>query len=86
MFSTSSGVRRFKIQLICDIEVRADRLRVVVDDNRLIAFFCKGPGAVYGTEVKLDTLADTDRTGTKHQNFLLSACLHRLIFTVRIQE
>ena len=73
--------QRFKIQLICDIEVRADRLRVVVYDNCLIAFFCKRPGAVYGTEVKLDTLTDTDRAGTKHKHFLLSACLHRLIFT-----
>ena len=37
---------------------------------------------MYGTEVKLDTLADTDRTGAKYQNFFLLMFLLYLADTV----
>ena len=73
--------QRFKIQLIRNIKVCADSLRIVIDDDRLIAFFGKSPGTVYGTEVKLDSLADPDRSGTKDQHLLLSCGLFHLIFT-----
>ena len=66
--------QRLEIQFVCDIEVCTYCFRVVVDDNCLIAFFCKCPCTVYGTEVKLDTLTDTDRAGTKYQDFLLIRC------------
>ena len=53
--------QRLKIQFVCNIKVCADCLRVVVNDDRLITFLGKSPGTVYGTKVKLNTLADTDR-------------------------
>ena len=34
---------------------------------------------MYRTEVKLDSLSNTDRTGTKNQDFLSSFCLFSLI-------
>ena len=71
--------QRLKIQLICDIEIGTYRLRVIIDDDGLIALLRKGPGAVYGTEIKLDTLADPDRAGTKHKHLLLATRLDRLI-------
>ena len=55
--------QRLKIQLICNIKICTYRLRVIVDDDRLISLFCKGPGTVHRTEIKLDPLADADRTG-----------------------
>ena len=54
--------QRLEIQLVCNIKVCADSLRIVVDNNCLVAFFFKSPGTVYRAEVKLNTLADTDRT------------------------
>ena len=52
---------------------------VVVDDNRLPAFLCECPCTMYGTEVELDTLSDTDRTGSENENLLLWLCLNSLI-------
>ena len=63
--------QRLKIQLISNIKVCTYCLRVVIYDDRLISFFCKCPCTVYRTEVKLDSLSDTDRTGSKDKNFLL---------------
>ena len=53
--------QRLKVKLVGNIKVRRYRLRVVVDDNRLPALLGKRPGTVYGAEVELDTLSDTDR-------------------------
>ena len=36
---------------------------------------------MYGTEVELDTLSDTDRAGSKNEDLLLWLCLNRLILT-----
>ena len=47
----------FKIQLIRNIEVGADRLRVVVDNHGLIAFPGKRPGGMYGAVIELDALS-----------------------------
>ena len=55
--------QRLKIQLIRNIKVRTYGFRVIVDNDGLIAFFAECPGAVYGTEVELDSLSDTDGTG-----------------------
>ena len=68
-----------EVMSICNIKVRTYCFRVVIDDNRLIPFFGKGPGTVYGTEIKLDSLADTDRAGTEDKNFLPVSCLFHLI-------
>ena len=64
--------QRLEIQFICDIEVGADGLRVVVDDDGLIALFLECPGTMYGAEVKLDTLSDTDRPEPRTRTFFLS--------------
>ena len=72
-----------KVQLIRNVKVCADCLRIIVDDDRLISFLCESPGTVYGTEVKLDSLSDTDRSGTKNKYFLFIFCRHSLIFRIR---
>ena len=36
---------------------------------------------MYRTEVKFDSLSDSDRSGTKYQNFLLAAGLFHFILT-----
>ena len=38
---------------------------------------------MYGAIVELDPLSDTDRTGAKHQHFLLGFGFRRLIFTAK---
>ena len=60
--------QRFKIQLVRDVEVRADRLRIVVDNDGLPAFLRKSPGTVYRTEVKFDALPDADRAGAEDEH------------------
>ena len=62
--------QRLKIQLIRDIEVRAHGLRIVVDDDRLIARFGKGPGGMDGAVVEFDSLPDTDGAASQHQHLL----------------
>ena len=73
--------QRFKIQFVCDVEVRTDRFRIVVNDNRLISFFFKCPCTVYGTEVKLNPLSDADGAGTQNQDFFPAFCLLDFVLT-----
>ena len=54
--------QRLKIQLISNIKVCTYCLRVIIYNDRFISFFCKCPCTMYRTEVKLDSLSDTDRT------------------------
>ena len=75
--------KRLEVQLIRYVEVCTYRLRVIVDDDRFISFFSEGPGTVYGAEVKLNTLADTDGSGTKHEDFLPVLCARRFILCIR---
>ena len=67
--------QRLEIQLVRNIEVGTYGLRVIIDDNGLIACLGECPGSMYGTIVELDTLSDTDRTGTQYQDFLASGGL-----------
>ena len=60
----------FKIQLICNIKICADRLWIVVDNNRLIAFLCKCPGTVNRTKIKFNALTDSNGARAKNQNLL----------------
>ena len=69
--------QRLEVELIRDIEVRGNSLRVVVDDDGLIALTLELPCTVYRAEVELDTLADTDRAGAEDEY---------LLFLVRIAE
>ena len=72
-----------EIQLICNIKVGTYRLRVIVDDNGLIAFFRKSPGTVYRTEVELDTLSDADGAAAQNQYLLAVFCFYDFIFTAK---
>ena len=62
--------QRLKIQLVRDIKVRAHGLRIVVDDDRLIARFGKSPGSVDGAVVEFDSLPDADGAASQHQHLL----------------
>ena len=73
--------QRLKIQLVGDVKVRTHGFRVVVDDDRLVSLFCKCPGAVYGAEIKFNTLSDSDRPRSQYEDFLLSFRTDSLIFT-----
>ena len=73
--------QRLEIQLVSDIEVCTYCLRVVIYNNRLVSFFGKRPCTMYRTEVELDTLSDTDRSGTKYQYFLLAGSFNYFILT-----
>ena len=75
--------QRFEIQLIRNVKVGADCLRIVVDNDGLIIFLCKCPGTMYRAEVKFDTLTDTDWTGTKYQYFFTVFCFHHFILTAK---
>ena len=68
-----------EIQLVRDIKVRTYGFRVIVDDDRLVPFFCKCPCTVYGTEVELDALSDADRAGTEDKDFLLAFSLFHFV-------
>ena len=73
-----------EIQFVRDIKVCTYCLRVVVDDDSLVSFFCKCPCTVYGAEVELDTLSDTDRSGTKYQDLLFIFGLDRFVLCLII--
>ena len=67
--------QRLKIQFVCNIEVCTYSFRIVVDNNGLVTCLGKCPCSMYGTVVELDTLADTDRTGTEYQDLLFALSL-----------
>ena len=75
------GSQGLEVQLIRNIKVGTYRLRVIVDDNGLIALFRKSPGTVYGAEVELDTLSDSDGAASQNQYLFPIPGLHYLIFT-----
>ena len=75
--------QRLEVELIRDIEVCGNGLRVVVDDDGLVALALELPCTVYGAEIELDTLADTDRAGTEDEHLLflirITECTGRLV-------
>ena len=74
------GSQRFKIQFICNIKICAYRLRIIVDNDRLISFLFKCPRRMDAAEIKFNALSDSDRSGAKNQ-YLFSSCRNlRLIF------
>ena len=60
--------QRLKVQLVRNIEIRAHRLRIVVDDDGLIACSGKRPCGMDGAVIELDSLPDADRPGAQHQH------------------
>ena len=73
----------FEIQLVCNVKVSGNRLRIVINNNGFISGFGKCPCTMNRTEIELDTLSDTDRTRSKYQHFFLLCCSICLIFTVK---
>ena len=71
--------QRLEVQLISNVKVSTYCLRVIIYNDCLISVFCKCPCTMYRTEVELDTLTDTDRTGSKNKYFLLIFCLFNFI-------
>ena len=68
------GRQGLEVQLVGHVEVSGHGLRVVVDDDGLIAQALEGPDGVDGAVVELNALADADGAGAQHQHllFLLS--------------
>ena len=75
--------QRLKIQLVRNVEIRADRLRVIVDDDGLIPCPGKSPGGVNGAVVKLDALPDADGAGAQHQHFFAVFVTHGLVLAAK---
>ena len=74
--------QRFKVQFIGDVEVSGNSFRIVVDDDGFVAHFTESPYGVYGAVVKFYALTDTDRTGTKYNNFLFISYSNFVFFFV----
>ena len=53
---------RFKVKAVTRIEVGANRLRIVVDDNCAITHLPEGPNAMNAGVIELNPLADADGT------------------------
>ena len=60
--------QRLEIEAVGDIKVRADGLRVVVDDDRFDAHLTQCPDRVHGAVVELDALPDADRSGAEYNH------------------
>ncbi len=66
-------VQGLEVQPVGGVVVGGDRLRVVVDDDHVVAQLLQRPDAVDGGVVELDALADADGTGAQHHDDRLAA-------------
>ena len=64
----------FKIQLIRAAIIRGHGLRIVVDNNRLIARSLQGLDCMDSRIIKFHTLADADGAGTQNDDLLFFRC------------
>ena len=62
------GAQGLKIQPVGGVIVGGDGLRVVVDNDHVIAQLPQGPDAVNAAVVKLDALTDADGAGAQHHH------------------
>ena len=62
------GGEGLEVELVGHVKVGGHGLRVVVDDDGLIAQALEGPDRVDRAVVKLDALADADGPGAQHQH------------------
>ena len=63
------GIQRLKVQPVSGVIVGGNGLRVIVDDDHLVAQLLQRPDAVDGGVVELDALADADGAGAEdHDN------------------
>ena len=61
-------VQGLEVQPVGGVVVGGDGLRVVVDDDHVVAQLLQGPHAVDGGVVELDALADADGAGAQHHD------------------
>ncbi len=79
------GRERLEIQAVGSVVVRGDSLRVVVDDDDVIAHGLERPHAVDGRIVKLDALADADGPGAEHHDDGLAAAREGARLAARVR-
>ena len=58
--------QRLEVQLVRRVKVGGNRLRIVIDDDRLVPRLPQRPDAVDGAVVKLDSLPDPNRPAADH--------------------
>ncbi|MNJ41100.1 hypothetical protein D3C77_360110 [compost metagenome] len=62
---------RLEIESIRCVEVCRYRLRIVVNDNCFVASLLNRPDGMHGRVVEFNPLADPNRAGAEHKDFLL---------------
>ena len=67
--------QRFKVKPIRRIKVGRNRLRVVIDNDNLITGILQRPHTVYRGIVKLDSLADPNRTAAQNHHNRFAAVM-----------
>ena len=63
--------QRLEVETVGDVKVRADRLRIVVDDDGFDAHFAQRPYRMHRAIVKLHALTDADRPRAEHNHLFL---------------
>ena len=72
---------RFKIQPVCRIKIRRNRFRIIVHNDDIIPKFPQRPDTVNRGIVKLNSLSDPDRSGSKHHDDIPATALQGPRFT-----
>ncbi len=65
-------VQGFEVEPVGDVEIRGNRLRIVVDDHRLISRLPEGVDRVHGGVIEFDPLPDADGARTQDEDGRLS--------------
>ena len=73
---------RLEVEAVGDVVVGADRLRVAVDHDRLVALLARGERGVHAAVVELDALADAVGAGAQDDDALLLAGLGLVLLLV----
>ena len=74
-------IQWFKIKAVGGIVIGRNRLRVVVDDDDIVAQFPQCPDAMDRAVIEFNTLPDTDRTGAKDDDHRFPAAFELAGFT-----
>src|SRR5690606_11205833 len=73
---------RLEVQAIGSVVVSRNRFRVAVDHDGFIAIFAHRQRRMHAAIIELDTLADTVRATTQHQNLVARADIGFALFLV----